>query len=193
MAGQAGARYGPYGIVFSHISTVEEAANAVGACRYPRLKSAEHFAPWHPRRWADHRGALLGLEPSRTITRWWLQMPGHAQSKWARSSASQDRDQRRRQPRRYSPRMGAASLHSDRRRRPLADPRLSPAIRTQNRAGMDEAHRRHLQEAQCRGHTCMCRAGNAERIVKEGYRFLMCAPVQSYGHFEAARKFTGRS
>ena len=27
-------------------------------------------------------------------------------------------------------------------------------------------------------------AGNAERIVKEGYRFLMCAPVQSYGHLE---------
>ena len=24
--------------------------------------------------------------------------------------------------------------------------------------------------------------GNAERIVKEGYRFLMMAPVQSYGH-----------
>ena len=23
---------------------------------------------------------------------------------------------------------------------------------------------------------------NVERIVKEGYRFLMCAPVQSYGH-----------
>ncbi len=35
--------------------------------------------------------------------------------------------------------------------------------------------------------------GNVERIVKEGYRFLMCAPVQSYGHFEAARKHTGRT
>ncbi len=31
----------------------------------------------------------------------------------------------------------------------------------------------------------MSRAGNAERIVKEGYRFLMMAPVQSYGHFTA--------
>ena len=29
---------GCYGIVFPHISTVEEAANAVGACRYPRMK-----------------------------------------------------------------------------------------------------------------------------------------------------------
>ncbi len=36
---------GCYGIVFPHISTVEEAANAVGACRYPRLKNAAHYEP----------------------------------------------------------------------------------------------------------------------------------------------------
>ena len=36
---------GCYGIVFPHISTVEEAANAVGACRYPRLKSAPRYEP----------------------------------------------------------------------------------------------------------------------------------------------------
>jgi 4-hydroxy-2-oxoheptanedioate aldolase len=36
-------------------------------------------------------------------------------------------------------------------------------------------------------------SGNAERIIKEGYRFLMCAPVQSYGHFETARKLSGRA
>ena len=42
---------GCYGIVFPHISTVEEAANAVGACRYPRLKSAPQLrAHRHPRR-----------------------------------------------------------------------------------------------------------------------------------------------
>ena len=36
-------------------------------------------------------------------------------------------------------------------------------------------------------------AGNAERIIKEGYRFLMCAPVRSYGHFTSAQKATGRT
>ena len=41
---------GCYGIVFPHISTVEEAANAVGACRYPRLKGASLYEPRrHPR------------------------------------------------------------------------------------------------------------------------------------------------
>src|ERR1700744_3244155 len=36
---------GCYGVVFPNIPKVEEAPNAVGACRYPRLKSAEHYAP----------------------------------------------------------------------------------------------------------------------------------------------------
>ena len=36
---------GCYGIVWPHISTVEEAYNAVAACRYPRLKSAKNYEP----------------------------------------------------------------------------------------------------------------------------------------------------
>ncbi|MPZ24621.1 MAG: aldolase, partial [Dehalococcoidia bacterium] len=36
---------GAYGIVWPHISTVEQAYNAVAACRYPRLKSAPLYEP----------------------------------------------------------------------------------------------------------------------------------------------------
>ncbi len=36
---------GCYGIVWPHISTVEEAYNAVAACRYPRLKAAKNYEP----------------------------------------------------------------------------------------------------------------------------------------------------
>ena len=36
---------GVFGIVFPHISTVEEAWNAVGTCRYPRLKEAPLYNP----------------------------------------------------------------------------------------------------------------------------------------------------
>lgn len=36
---------GAYGIVWPHISTVEEARNAVSACRYPRMSSAPAFEP----------------------------------------------------------------------------------------------------------------------------------------------------
>jgi 4-hydroxy-2-oxoheptanedioate aldolase len=36
---------GVYGIVWPHVDTVEQAMNAVGACRYPRLPSAPLYAP----------------------------------------------------------------------------------------------------------------------------------------------------
>ena len=36
---------GAYGIIWPHCSTVEEAASAVGACRYPRRESAPRFFP----------------------------------------------------------------------------------------------------------------------------------------------------
>jgi len=36
---------GAYGIVWPHISTVEQAYNAVAACRYPRLKTAKLSEP----------------------------------------------------------------------------------------------------------------------------------------------------
>src|ERR1700693_1897351 len=36
---------GAYGIVWPHISTVDQAYNAVGACRYPRLSTAKIFQP----------------------------------------------------------------------------------------------------------------------------------------------------
>ena len=36
---------GAYGVVWPHVSTVEEARNAVAACRYPRARSAPRFEP----------------------------------------------------------------------------------------------------------------------------------------------------
>src|SRR5215831_675540 len=36
---------GAYGIVWPHVSTVDQARNAVAACRYPRLKGAARYEP----------------------------------------------------------------------------------------------------------------------------------------------------
>src|SRR5215468_10483042 len=36
---------GVYGVVWPHVSTVEDAYNAVAACRYPRPKDAPHYEP----------------------------------------------------------------------------------------------------------------------------------------------------
>src|SRR5262249_35804160 len=46
----------------------------------------------------------------------------------------------------------------------------------------------------CKNHNVVCGHPHGESsIVKEGYRFLMMAPTQSFGHFTAAQKTTGRS
>src|SRR5215813_14020539 len=36
---------GVYGVIWPHVSTVEDAHNAVAACRYPRPKSSPNYAP----------------------------------------------------------------------------------------------------------------------------------------------------
>ena len=36
---------GAYGVVWPHISNAEQAYNAVGACRYPRPKTRDHYEP----------------------------------------------------------------------------------------------------------------------------------------------------
>jgi len=53
---------GVYGIIWPHISTVEQACNAVGACRYPRLKSMPLYEPL----------GLRGDAPARAVRYWGL-------------------------------------------------------------------------------------------------------------------------
>ncbi len=58
---------GVYGIVWPHVSTVEEARNAVAACRYPRPPSAPLYEP--PVQPGDRRitrRRTVGLPPMRT-------------------------------------------------------------------------------------------------------------------------------
>src|ERR671918_867520 len=51
---------GVFGIIFPHISSVEEAWNAVSACRYPRLSTAPRYNP----------PGIRGDAPTRA-TRYW--------------------------------------------------------------------------------------------------------------------------
>src|SRR6059036_2977029 len=36
-------------------------------------------------------------------------------------------------------------------------------------------------------------ANNVERLIAEGFRFLMCAPVRSYASLDKGRQLTGRT
>ena len=53
---------GSYGIVWPHISSVDEAYNAVAACRYPRLKSAPMYEP----------AGIRGDGPTSAVRYWGL-------------------------------------------------------------------------------------------------------------------------
>src|SRR5271169_2380172 len=157
---------GCYGIVFPHISTVEEAANAVGACRYPRFKSAAHYEPV----------GIRGDGPT-TAARYW----GLTQQEYYQKADHILKN---------VPGIGCILIGEGDLSQELGYPRQyeHKIVLEWMKRVVDTCKKRDVVV----GHPHV-EQGNAERIVKEGYRFLMCAPVQSYGHLEAARKHTGRA
>ena len=60
---------GVYGIVWPHVSTVEEARNAVTACRYPRPREAQYYDPAGQRGDAPAPPRATGGYRSRNIIR----------------------------------------------------------------------------------------------------------------------------
>jgi 4-hydroxy-2-oxoheptanedioate aldolase len=182
---------GCYGIVFPHISTVEEAANAVGACRYPRLKSAKNYEP----------AGIRGDGPTAAARYWGLGQQEYYQKAdvWPLNPQGeifcvlQVEDTR-----------GIENLDAI-----LTKVKGIGAILIgEGDLGQELGIPRQYEHPEllkwmarvvetCKKHNVVVghphvESGNCERIVKEGYRFLMCAPVQSFGHLEATRKVVGR-
>ena len=183
---------GCYGIVFPHISSVEEAYNAVAACRYPRLKSAERYEP----------AGIRGDGPTGAVRYWGLTQPEY----YARADVwplnpkgeilviVQIEDIK-----------GVGSLDDILGKVPgigcilIGEGDLSQELgfpRQYEHPKVLEAMAHVVKTCQAHnvvvGHPHV-EAGNAERILKEGYRFLMCAPVRSYGHLDKARALAGRT
>lgn len=183
---------GCYGIVFPHISTVEEAANAVGACRYPRLKSAKYYDP----------PGIRGDGPTAAARYWGLSQQEYYQKAdvWPLNPQGeifvilQIEDTR-----------GVENLDAI-----LSKvPGIGAILIGEGDLGQELGYPRQYDHPEllkwmarvvetCKKHNVVVghphvESGNCERIVKEGYRFLMCAPVQSFGHLEAARKAAGRA
>ena len=183
---------GCYGVVFPHISTVEEAANAVGACRYPRLKGAAHYAP----------PGIRGDGPTTAARYWGLSQQEYYQKAdvWPLNPQGEifailmiedtEGIKNLKDILKNVPGIGAILIGEGDLSQELGYPRqyehkvvleaMAQIVNTCKEANVVVGHP-HVE------------AGNAERIVKEGYRFLMCAPVRTYGHLDAARKFAGRT
>jgi 4-hydroxy-2-oxoheptanedioate aldolase len=183
---------GCYGVVFPHISTVEEAYNAVAACRYPRLPSAPNFEPQGIRGDGPH-GAVRywGLSQQDYYKKadvWPLAPEGEIfcilQIEDTRGVENLD------DMLKNVPGIGAILIGEGDLSQELGYPRQyeHKVVLEWMKRIVDTCKKHNVVV----GHPHV-ETGNAERIVKEGYRFLMMAPVQSYGHFQAAQKFTGRT
>jgi 4-hydroxy-2-oxoheptanedioate aldolase len=183
---------GCYGIVFPHISTVEEAANAVGACRYPRLKSAKYYEPpgirgdgptAAARYWGVGQQEYYGKADV-----WPLNPQGEIfcilQIEDTRGVENLDAMLTK------VPGIGAILIGEGDLGQELGIPRQyeHPEL-LKWMARVVETCKKHNVVV---GHPHV-ESGNCERIVKEGYRFLMCAPVQGYGHLTATQKVVGRT
>lgn len=182
---------GAYGVVWPHVSTVEEAYNAVSACRYPRLSDKPLYEP----------AGIRGDGPTAAVRYW-----GVSQQDYYRRADVWPLDSKGeilviiqiedtsgianlRDMLKQVPGIGAVLIGEGDLSQELGYPR-----QYEHKAVLDA-----MAEivAICKenkvvvGHPHV-EPGNMERIVSEGYRFLMCAAPRSFSGLEKARKMTGR-
>jgi 4-hydroxy-2-oxoheptanedioate aldolase len=182
---------GCYGIIWPHISTVDEAYNAVAACRYPRLKSAPRYEP----------AGIRGDGPTAAVRYWGLTQQEYYQRAdvWPLDPKGeifvvlQIEDMKGVENLadilKNVQGIGAILIGEGDLGQELGFPRQYDHPR------LLEQMARVVQT--CKEHNVVVghphvEAGNAERILKEGYRFLMCAPTRSYAHLDKARELAGR-
>ncbi|HXP30364.1 MAG TPA: aldolase/citrate lyase family protein [Stellaceae bacterium] len=183
---------GAYGIVWPHIGTVEQAHNAVAACRYPRLKSAPLYEP----------AGLRGDGPTAAVRYWGLtQQEYYAKADvWPLNPQGEIfvilmiEDTQ-----------GIANLGDILKKVPgigavlIGEGDLSQELgypRQYEHPTVLEAMARIVKTCKDNnvpvGHPHVD-ANNVERILKEGYRFLMASAVRSYAALDKGRQIAGRS
>src|SRR3990172_1991609 len=145
---------GAYGIVWPHISTVEHADSAVGACRYPRLPTAPLYEPRGIRGDAPTAAARFwGLTQQEYYTKadvWPLDPQGEI---LVILMIEGDLGQELGFPRQYD--------------HPTLRGKMAEVVATCKQHDVPVGHP-HVD------------ANNVERILAEGYRYLMAAPPRSY-------------
>ena len=183
---------GVYGIVWPHVSTVDEAHNAVTACRYPRPRSAQYFEPAGQRGDAPAAAARYwGLSQQEYYARadvWPLNPQGEILVAVMCEEVRAIKN---------LPKMleevagigvmiiGEGDLSQD-----LGFPRQydHPTVVS----AMDEIL------AICKQYNVPCGhphvdTKNVEALLEKGFRYLMPAPVYSYAALELGRKACGRA
>jgi 4-hydroxy-2-oxoheptanedioate aldolase len=183
---------GVYGVVWPHVSTVEEARNAVAACRYPRPPSAPYYEP------AGQRG-----DAPRVAARYWgiSQQDYYARADvWPLNPQGEilvvimceDVRGIKNLPRilKEVPGIGVVLIGEGDLSQDMGFPRQydHPAVA----GAIDEI------VAICKEHNVVCGhphvdGSNVEALLAKGFRWLMAAPTQSYAALERGRKASARS
>ena len=183
---------GAYGVVWPHISSVEEAYNAVRSCRYPRAQGAPAYEPEGIR--GDqpvHAARYWGITPQEYYKKadvWPLAPDGEIlviiMCEDVRAIDNLPRILEE------VPGIGVVLIGEGDLSQNLGFPRQydHPAV-----VEAMTAIRRI-----CTEHKVVCGhphvdTQNAQRVVDEGYRFLMAAPARTFAGLEACRKTTGRT
>jgi len=183
---------GSYGVVWPHVSTVEQAYNAVAACRYPRAKGSPAYEPEGIR--GDqpvHAARYWGITPQeyyRKADVWPLVVEGEilviimCEDVLAIDNL----------PRilKEVPGIGVVLIGEGDLSQNLGYPRQyeHPAVIE----AMTTIRRVCAEHKVVCGHPHVD-TQNAQRVVDEGYRFLMAAPARTFAGLDACRKITGRT
>lgn len=182
---------GVFGIIFPHVSSVEEARNAVGACRYPRLASLPIYDPPGIRGDAPMRAArywgLTQQEYYRRADVWPLAPDGEIlvviQCEEMRAIENL--------PRMLAevPGIGVVLIGEGDLSQELGHPRDYDHPAVADAIGSIVAI--------CKEYNVPCGhphpdGNNLERLVAAGFRFLMPSAPRSFALLDRARQLTGR-
>ena len=183
---------GTYGIVWPHISSVDEAYNAVAACRYPRLKSAPMYEP----------AGIRGDGPTAAVRYWGLSQQDYYDRAdvWPLNPKGEifvilmmeDTRGIEALPQilQKVPGIGAILIGEGDLSQELGVPRQyrHPSVVE----AMDEILARCKEANVPVGHPHVD-SENIEWVLEKGYRWLMTSPGRSYGSLNKARELTGRA
>src|SRR5215468_3513028 len=183
---------GAYGVVWPHISSVEEAYSAVSACRYPRLKSAQRY----------HPAGLRGDGPTQAVRYWGLTQQEYYERadvwpldpkgevfvilQMEDTQGIENLDEILTKV----PGIGCILIGEGDLSQELGYPRQyeHPEVLKWMARVVDTCKQHNVVV----GHPHVD-ANNVERILGEGYRFLMAAPVRSYAALDKGLKLAGRA
>jgi 4-hydroxy-2-oxoheptanedioate aldolase len=182
---------GAYGIVWPHISTVDQAHNAVSACRYPRLKTAHSYEP----------AGVRGDAPAAAARYWGLTQQEYYRKAdvWPLNPAGEilvvlmieDTLGVTNLPEilRNIPGIGLILIGEGDLSQELGCPRQydHPALRDAMSQVLGICKKFDVPV----GHPHVD-SNNVERVIDEGYRCLIAAPTRNYAALEKGRQITNR-